>query len=202
MAKILKLDVDGQPSQWISWQDAASYHAKGQVSWSLGETAMVIHGGNNRLTGEQSVITTSSIIAIKGEGGHKKRHRQPSLENPELFRRDRCMCAYCGIVFPESKLTREHIIPRALNGQDIWMNVVTACGKCNQKKDDKTLEQAGMELLYLPYIPSRAEYLLLENKTVLFDQMEFLLAFIPEHSRVHQTAREHLHSKSEKVIYD
>lgn len=184
MALILQLDVQGQPNKWITWQDAAVYHAKGLVAWELGEVETVIRGGDNRVTGQQSVIRTSSIIAVKGEAGGKRRHRPPSLNNRELFRRDRHVCAYCGNLFKEASLTRDHIIPRAKGGQDVWMNVVTACSKCNQRKDDKTLEETGMQLLYLPYVPSRAEHLILANRNVLFDQMEFLLAFIPEESRV------------------
>lgn len=183
MAKILQLDINGQPNEWISWQDAAVYHAKGLVSWSLGEYETVIRGGNNRITGEQSIIKTSSIIAVKGAIG-KRRHRIPALNNTELFRRDRCTCAYCGQVFSEHKLTRDHIIPRYLKGQDVWMNVVTCCSKCNQKKDCKTLEEAGMTLLYAPYVPSKAEHLILANRNVLADQMEFLMAFVPANSRL------------------
>ena len=184
MALILQLDANGQPNKWITWQDAAVYHAKGLVSWSLGEVETVIRGGNSRLTGEQSIIKTSSIIAVKGVATGKRKHRAPTLNNRELFRRDRHMCAYCGNVFKEAGLSRDHVIPRSRGGADIWMNVVTACGKCNQKKDDKTLEEAGLELLYAPYIPSRAEHLILANRSILADQMEFLLSFVDEKSRV------------------
>lgn len=184
MSLILQLDSHGQPNKWITWQDAAVYHAKGLVSWSLGEIETVIRGGNNKMTGEQSVIRTSSIIAVKGTASSKRRHRAPALNNRELFRRDRHMCGYCGNIFAESKLTRDHIVPKAKNGKDIWMNVVTCCAKCNQRKDDKTLDEAGLELLYAPYIPSRAEHLILANRNILADQMEFLLSFVDEKSRL------------------
>lgn len=183
MALILQLDSSGQPVKWITWQDAAVYHSKGLVSWSLGELAMTLRGGNNRLTGQQSVITTSSIIAVKGVATGKRKHRAPSLNNKELFRRDRHVCAYCTKTFPDSKLTRDHIIPTSKGGGDNWSNVVTACSKCNQKKDDMLLEEAKMELFYLPYIPSRAEHLILANRNILADQMDFLLSFVPVNSR-------------------
>lgn len=186
MALILQLDANGQPNKWITWQDAAVYHAKGLVSWTLGEVEMVLRGGDNRITGQQSIIRTSSIIAVKGEASSKRRLRPPALNNKELFRRDRHMCAYCGKIFKEANLSRDHIMPRAKGGQDVWMNVVTSCGRCNQKKDDKTLEEAGMQLLYLPYVPSRAEHLILANRNILVDQMEFLLAFIDEKSRIRE----------------
>lgn len=185
MSLILQLDSQGQPDKWITWQEAAIYHAKGLVSWSLGEIDTVIRGGNNRLTGEQSIICTSSIIAVKGEAKSKKRHRVPTLCNRELFRRDRHLCAYCGQTFHDSKLTRDHIVPRSKGGKDIWTNVVTCCARCNQKKDDKTLEQAGLSLLYMPYTPSKAEHLILANRNILGDQMQFLLSFVDEKSRAH-----------------
>ena len=183
MAMILQLDVNGQPNKWITWQDAAVYHAKGQVAWSLGENETVIRGGDNRITGRQSIITTASIIAVKGHANGQRRFRVPTLNNRELFRRDRNMCAYCGKVHKEMNLTRDHIIPRSKDGEDTWMNVVTACARCNQRKDDKMLDVAGMQLLFAPYVPSRAEHLILANRSILADQMDFLLAFVDEKSR-------------------
>lgn len=186
--RILQLDSHGQPVKWITWQSAVIYQAKEMISWSLGEVEFIFHGGRNRLSGEQSTISTSSIIALKGLAG-KRRHRPPSLCNRELFQRDQNMCAYCGGIFSDSKLTRDHITPRARNGEDTWMNVVTCCAKCNQKKDAKTLDQCGMKLLYVPYVPSRAEHLILANRTVLTDQMMFLMSFVPENSRLHTRAK-------------
>lgn len=182
--QILQLDSHGQPNKWITWQDAVVYQAKDLVAWSLGELEFEFRGGENALTGKVSVIRSSSIIAVKGTSTAKKRVRPPSLSNRELFRRDRNLCAYCGNVFGDSKLTRDHIMPKSRGGKDTWLNCVTCCGKCNQRKDDKTLEEVGMKLLYTPYIPSRAEHLILANRNVLADQMEFLLGFLPDSSRI------------------
>lgn len=191
MAYILQLDAQGQPVKWINWETAVIYYAKNLVSWTLGEDHSIIHGGINRISGNQSVIKPASIIAIKGEPG-KKRFRSPPLNNKELFRRDNHTCAYCTNVFTETKLTRDHIIPRFLGGKDTWMNVITACKKCNHKKDSLTLEEANMELAFMPYVPSRAEYLILQNRNILSHQKDFLLSFVDENSRVHK--KEHHHA--------
>lgn len=183
-ALILQLDSQGQPSKWISWQNAVIYHTKGLVSWELGSVDTTIFGGNNRRTGIQSSITTSSIISIKGTVVGKRRNREPTLNNRELFGRDRHLCCYCGHVFPDNKLTRDHIVPTSRGGLNKWMNVVTCCKKCNQKKDSKTLDEAQMQLLYAPYVPSKAEHLILQNRHILADQMDFLLAFVDEKSRL------------------
>lgn len=191
MSLILQIDTHGNPNKWITWQDAAVYHSKGLVTWALGESELVLRGGDNRITGSQSIIKTSSIIAVKGEVTAKRRNRPPALNNRELFRRDRFMCAYCGIMLSESRLTRDHIVPKSKGGANAWMNVVTCCPKCNQKKDDRPLEETGMQLLYTPYVPSRAEYLLLQNRNVLFDQMEFLLTFVPQNSRAWEYTKDY-----------
>ena len=185
MALILQLDSSGQPNKWITWQNAVIYHAKNLVAWELGKVENVVRGGTNARTGERTIVVTSSIMAVKGKVG-KRKHRTPSLNNRELFRRDCHMCAYCGDVFSDGKLTRDHIIPASKGGHDSWMNVVACCVKCNQRKDDRTPEQANMQLLYAPYVPSRAEHLILANRNILADQMEFLLAFVDEKSRVRQ----------------
>ncbi|CAN0290093.1 unnamed protein product, partial [Chrysoparadoxa australica] len=79
--------------------------------------------------------------------------------------------------FVEVELTRDHILPLSGGGQDIWENVVASCRRCNQHKGNLTLEQAGMELLAMPYRPNLAEYLALVNdRRIRADQMEFLSA--------------------------
>jgi len=194
MALILQLDSTGQPNKWITWQDAVTYHAKNLVAWELGEVKNEVRGGTSARTGNRTIVITSSIMAVKGSAS-KRKYRAPSLNNRELFRRDRHMCGYCGNVFSDSKLTRDHIIPKAQwkEGQnlDVWMNVVSCCAKCNQKKDDRTPQQAGMELLFTPYVPSRAEHLILANRNILADQMEFLLSFVDEKSQL----RKHITTK-------
>ena len=71
-------------------------------------------------------------------------------------------------------------------GKDSWNNVVTACKRCNNRKAGQTPEQAGMELLAVPFTPTHAEYIYLQGKRVLADQMEFLFAHFPRHSPLHE----------------
>ena len=64
------------------------------------------------------------------------------------------------------------------------MNVVTACRHCNGHKRNRLPEESGMELLYAPYVPNKAEYLILTNRRILADQMEFLRQHVAAHSRL------------------
>ena len=65
------------------------------------------------------------------------------------------------------------------------MNVVTACRACNERKGSRLPEEAQMQLVYAPYIPNRAEFLILANRRILADQMEFLKQHVAAHSRIH-----------------
>lgn len=190
MSLILSLDSAGNPHKWIDWETAIVYHAKGLVAWSYGENQVTYNGGVQRISGERSSITTSSIIAVKGETS--KRFKPPALSNRALFRRDLNLCGFCGNQFSHDKLTRDHIMPKSRGGADSWMNTVTACTKCNHKKGARTPEEAGMKLLFVPYTPSRNEHLLLMNRRILYEQMAFLLSMIPEKSRAHEYAKVHM----------
>lgn len=182
---ILTLDQHGIPNRWVSWQHACFYYAKDLVAWTVGEHSFVILGGVNRITGNRSEIRANSIIAIRGKPlAGKSLNQTPPLSNRELFHRDRHICAYCGDGLPGNRLTRDHVVPVSQGGRDTWMNVVAACKSCNQRKSGRTPEEAGMELIYTPYVPNKAEYLILCNRHILVDQMDFLARHVPSQSRL------------------
>jgi hypothetical protein len=181
---VLALDVGGIPRQWLNLEQAILYQAKGQVAWSLGDTIAKFRGGIQN-DGTESVLETPSIIAIKGgEGFNPAKFGTVVLSNKTLFGRDRHVCAYCGNHFTSSHLSRDHIIPMSRGGENKWMNVVTACKKCNSQKSDKSLKEAGLELLYMPYEPNHYEHIILQNRNILADQMDYLRTGVPKHSRV------------------
>lgn len=170
-AKVLRLNKAGTPTAWLSWQDTATLMAKNQVIWSLGETVHTIRGGYNN-AGIRSSLELPSIIACDGRVGDAS--FTPPLSNSLLFARDQQLCMYCGLNFSVSELSRDHIQPTSKGGKDCWTNCVTACRRCNNRKGNKTPEQANMQLLAIPFAPNRYEFFFLSNKDVLADQMEFL----------------------------
>ena len=180
---ILGLDVSGHPRNWLTLEEAVTYHAKGQVAWEYGTDKFIARGGMQN-DGTQSIIETSCVIAVRGKGYEAKTRKDVPLTNKTLFGRDRNVCAYCGRSFHYNKLSRDHIVPKSRGGLDVWTNVVTACKDCNCDKDDQLLTECGMELLYVPYVPNFSEKLILENRFILFDQMEMLKHHLPKHSRL------------------
>jgi len=181
---ILAVDVTGAPRGWITWRDAVASKASGRVDRELGEFLFTFHGGRSRLTGERSEISISSILALRGRNPRAWEPQAPALTNSLLFQRDLHLCCYCGRQKRPELLTRDHVIPVSRGGADHWKNVVTACKPCNQRKGAKTPERAGMMMLYVPYTPSVYEAMILRNRRILADQMDFLLSLLPADSRL------------------
>ena len=182
---VLQLDIQGTPQAWISLEHAAVHVATGSVAWVDGCGPLAtLRGGFNVVRGRQSVIDVFPIMALRGASRVNLFDVVPAFSKLKLFRRDRMTCAYCGQRFHERELQCEHILPESRGGRWTWMNLVTACGPCNGRKADRTPEEAGMPLVYLPYVPSRFEAFLLEGRNIRADVHEWLAARLPKGSRL------------------
>jgi 5-methylcytosine-specific restriction endonuclease McrA len=187
--QVLRTDASGMPIEWLGYQEAAKLYYLEAVAYTCGTALYTLHGGINAKTGRPSLIEVNSIIATHHH--QKKGHATnfgylPPLCNAALFRRDDHFCLYCGFRFRQIDLSRDHIRPLIQGGSDTWSNVVTACKRCNNHKAGRTPEQAGMQLLAIPFTPTHAEYVYLQGRRVLSDQMEFLKAHFPRKSPLHR----------------
>ncbi len=186
--QVLRTDASGMPLEWIDYKEAVRLHCLGQVAYAFGSRIYELHGGTNARTGRQTVIEVNSMMATQGASGNPGSHRGdyvPPLNNETLFRRDANLCMYCGGRFTAHQLSRDHVRPFCQGGRDVWNNCVAACRRCNNAKASRTPEQAGMQLLAVPFTPTYAEYIYLKGRRVLADQMEYLLAHFPRTSPLH-----------------
>jgi len=185
MKYILRLDIAGNPVDWISAHDGIRLVAAGRALAGLGEHETHYYGGYNAITGKRSRVTVSSILLTRKRVDRFRQARgyTPSLSNPLLFRRDHHQCLYCGAQGSDKTLTRDHIVPVSRGGRDRWTNVATACRRCNNAKANLTPEEWGRELLAVPFAPNLAEGLFLANhRRIIADQQAFLMArFRPGH---------------------
>jgi 5-methylcytosine-specific restriction endonuclease McrA len=84
-------------------------------------------------------------------------YKKIMLTRRNILRRDGNRCQYCGRV--DLPLTIDHIVPKSQGGGDTWENLTTACTKCNNKKANRTPEQAGMHLQRRPIRPSHIMFM-------------------------------------------
>ena len=80
--------------------------------------------------------------------------KRPKLTKKNIWKRDNYTCQYTGKRIQEGEGNIDHITPRSKGGATDWTNLVLACKDVNQKKGDKTPEQAGLTLLKTPTVPS------------------------------------------------
>ena len=77
----------------------------------------------------------------------------PAPSKLGIFRRDRGICAYCGKAVSFVEASMDHVVPQHQHGPTTWDNLVNACRRCNEKKANRTPDQAGMPLLFRPFTP-------------------------------------------------
>lgn len=120
-----------------------------------------------------------------------KRRNKSGAKRDKIYQRDKFRCQYCGIKLTQMhsqlgrKLTRadltlDHIMPQSRGGQTRPDNLVTCCKPCNQRKANRTPDEAHMPLLtsqtllsvhldiiamcaYVEYAPEWAKYLFMKN---------------------------------------
>lgn len=72
-------------------------------------------------------------------------YKNAILTKKNVFRRDGYKCAYCGKPGNDATLTWDHVLPKSRGGKNTWENLVTACFKCNNEKDNFTPEEMGWD---------------------------------------------------------
>ena len=92
-----------------------------------------------------------AVIVLKKYINRHRRILSPSREN--IYWRDQYACQYCGKQFAKRRLTLDHVLPKSRGGLRTWLNLVTACLCCNQRKGNRTPIEANMPLQNPPKIP-------------------------------------------------
>lgn len=77
-------------------------------------------------------------------------HQSRALSRKNILMRDRYTCQYCGKVLPSGELTLDHVQPRSRSGETTWENLVACCHPCNNRKGNRTPEEANMKLARAP----------------------------------------------------
>ena len=76
-------------------------------------------------------IRLPEVIVLSGYNGFFSPEVRLSRRN--IFARDKNICQYCGMKFPRTELTIDHVVPRSRGGARGWDNLVLACAECNLK---------------------------------------------------------------------
>lgn len=130
------------PIKALSWKDAIS------AVWT---GAHVLHNYEDWVVRSPKMeMQVPSVIMLN----HMvKWNRYVGFSRRNLFIRDDFRCQYCGDVFKESELTKDHVIPRSHGGPMKWENISTCCVPCNRSRGDN----ASIRPINQPYRPTYYE---------------------------------------------
>lgn len=147
MHRTLVLDAGYTPHRVVSWQRA--------VALVFSDKAEIVEEYDDEVTTVTLRFKVPAVIRLLMSIPRKKRAVRFSRVN--IATRDKFKCQYCGCKLTLSKLTYDHVIPKAYFAKGehctTWENIVSCCQPCNSKKRNRTPEEAGMKLLAKPYKP-------------------------------------------------
>ena len=115
----------------------------------FGDKAEVVEYDHQVIRTVRTEFRAPSVVRLR----HHVRRPRPrvKLSRREVFSRDRQTCQYCGRQAHD--LTLDHVVPRHRGGGHTWDNLVTACKACNHRKGGKTLDEARLRLVRIPFEP-------------------------------------------------
>ena len=144
--KTLKLDASYRPVGIVDCIEALVLCIVGKA------TAVEEYEGD--ISSPSITFKIPSVIVLKTIVKYFDYQISPNRTN--VIWRDSNTCQYCSKKMLSSELTMDHVLPKSRGGDNTWTNLVTCCKKCNQKKRDRTPEEAGMKLNKKPLKPSNS----------------------------------------------
>ena len=144
--KTLKLDSTYRPVGVIDCIEAL-------VMCIVGK-ATAVEEYEDEISSPSVTFKLPSVIVLKTVVKFISRGIKPSRNN--ILWRDKNQCQYCGVIESPREMTIDHVIPRSRGGENTWSNLVTCCKKCNQKKGNRTPQEANMSLLNKPIKPKNS----------------------------------------------
>lgn len=89
----------------------------------------------------RAIVRRKPHINKKAQQLQQNKFRKPTeFSLKRLLRRD--LCSYCGIhpsETPDGRMTIDHVVPRAIGGDNNLSNMAGSCYSCNQAKASRDL---------------------------------------------------------------
>ena len=155
MDQTLVLDAGYLPHRIVSWQRAVTMLFAGKVE--------VVEEYDEDIRSVSLTIKMPAVVRLLRRIRGRKYRVKFSRIN--VMSRDKFRCQYCGQKLPMRKLSYDHVLPKCQGGKTTWENIVTACFPCNDRKANRTPEQAGMKLRTTPRRPASLPFLAINIST-------------------------------------
>jgi len=142
--KILLIDATYQVQSFIELKKALKHIYKDKVD--------VVSNWDEYIYFGKSKISYPAIVKLKI--AVRRNYYTNNFSRTSLFKRDMGTCQYCGLELTRATITMDHVIPKSQGGDTSFANCVISCYACNNRKGNRTPEQANMTLLKKPAHPT------------------------------------------------
>jgi 5-methylcytosine-specific restriction endonuclease McrA len=141
MGRALVLNASHQPLAVVS--------ARRAVVLVLKDKAEVLASDGQVFRSERISLDAPSVLRLR-HFVHVPYRATAPLTRRAVFARDNWVCQYCG----STAENLDHVVPKSRGGTHTWDNVVAACRRCNSRKENRLIEDAGLRLARRPAAPA------------------------------------------------
>ena len=106
----------------------------------------------------------------------KRPMQKVALTKKNVLLRDDYTCQYCQLK-GERMMTVDHVLPKSKGGPSTWENLVCACMRCNNRKNNRTPEHANMKLKRKPKAPKYIPWIRVKRNTLPGEWHQFLFLY-------------------------
>jgi 5-methylcytosine-specific restriction endonuclease McrA len=163
--KTLLLTTTYEVLSFVSWQKVFKYLAKDKVE--------IISSWDDIISWGSGSIQYPAILRLKYHT--RRNYFNSDFSRPAIIKRDRGYCQYCGRKLSAPQITIDHVIPKDHGGGNSFANCVVSCQECNNKKGNRTPEQAGMVLIRKPTHPSFSNHQSLDSRELWHPEWDYYL---------------------------
>ncbi len=147
-AKVLTLNQNYEPMSVINVRKAIVLLYLGKAELIAAKDGLELHSVTMTMA-FPSIVRLAVYVRVP--------FKKIILSRKNILRRDGHRCLYCGR--GDVPLTVDHVLPLSRGGEETWENLVSACVKCNNKKGDRTPEEAHMLVRRRPMRPNHVTFI-------------------------------------------
>ena len=166
MTEVLVLNFTYEALNITSFQRAVKLLFSGK--------AEIVHNRDRVLYSPSWEIKMPSIIRMLYY--IKRPMQKVALTKKNVLLRDDYTCQYCN-VRGERMMTVDHVVPRSKGGPSTWENLVCACMRCNNRKNNRSPSDANMSLKRKPKTPKYIPWIQVRRNTLPDEWHKFLFLY-------------------------
>jgi 5-methylcytosine-specific restriction endonuclease McrA len=155
---------------------------------AFSEKADVVCAYDKKFHSQYLEIPIPAIVVLRHYKDISRKRRNFAASTRNIIIRDGFRCAYCGKTVTFKTGTKDHVIPSnpanpsVKPGKTVMTNLVSACKACNSRKENRTLHECGMKLLFQPRELTNEERLKCIVKTVSSRERNTWLDWLKENN--------------------